>query len=492
VTTDPIDNDTSLQRAEERFRLVVESSPVAMVIVDRAGRIVLLNQQTENWFGYARDELLGQEIERLVPERFHGRHRGDRNAFIAAPHARPMGAGRELFGRRRDGSEFPVDISLHPMDAAEGLLVMAHIVDLTDRRQAEMETLRQQRDFSDRLLETAQVIVLVLDRDGHVVRFNRFMQDLCGHRLDEVHGDNWFDTFIIDEDREATWDLFRRVVDGEEVRGHVNSVRGKDGRLHQIAWWGKALRDGHGEITQVLSIGHDITALNEIQGKLVQSERLAAIGQMIAGLAHESRNALQRARACLDMLALDLSEQPRQIDLTQRIETALDELQRLYEEVRGYAAPIKLSLGRCDLAELWRMSWQHVQQTHTAPRVTLLEECDGIDTECVADRFRIEQVFRNVLENAVSFSPANGRITLSCEETTIDSKPAIRICIADEGPGVSSEQLERMFEPFYTTKQKGTGLGLPISQRFVEAHGGTIAVMSNPVCGATVTITLPR
>ena len=103
----PSIDDEDLRRAEERFRLVVESAPAAMVIVDQAARIVMVNRQTENWFGYSREELIGQAVEFLIPARFHEQHRTDRDGFLAAPRARPMGAGHELFGRRRDNSEFP-------------------------------------------------------------------------------------------------------------------------------------------------------------------------------------------------------------------------------------------------------------------------------------------------------------------------------------------------------------------------------------------------
>ncbi|MCA9074843.1 MAG: PAS domain S-box protein [Planctomycetaceae bacterium] len=473
-----------VRKRDAQVQFMIEHLPAGAAYVDNASGALLINRTVEKMTGYTDDELPTRDSWFRIL--FGGRGEEYRQQY-EADRARLFPETRILNVITKDGREILTEFNAYQYDEHEVWMVQ----DVTERIRVQ-EELRQQRDFSNRLLETAQVIILVLDPEARIVRFNRFMQELSGYEQSEVIGQDWIDTFISKDESRRVHELFKQVVAGEEVRGHVNAIRTRDGRERQIAWWGKPLYDSEGKTTEVLSIGHDITDLRDVQEKLVQSERLAAIGQMIAGLAHESRNALQRAQACLDMLSLDLSEQPKQIELTQRIEAALTELRRLYEEVRSYAAPVKLSLGPCDLAELWRMSWHHILQTHQDVAVSLVELMDDVSTQCIADSHRLEQVFRNVLENAVSASPQGGKVTVTCEDVNLEGKPAIQISIADEGPGLSTEEQARVFEPFYTTKQKGTGLGMAICQRIVNAHDGTIGVSTRRGGGACVVITLRR
>lgn len=139
---------SELQIGEERFRRVVEAAPSAMIMVNQEGQITLANQQAEKTFGYPREELLGCPIEMLVPERLRSGHQGFRHDYLCDPQARPMGAGRELFGRRKDGSEVPVEIGLSPIHTSKGLLVLASIVDITERKLAELEAARQRHDLA--------------------------------------------------------------------------------------------------------------------------------------------------------------------------------------------------------------------------------------------------------------------------------------------------------------------------------------------------------
>ncbi len=239
-------------------------------------------------------------------------------------------------------------------------------------------------------------------------------------------------------------------------------------------------------------IATDITDRKESTARALQAERLAAIGETMAGLAHESRNALQRSKACLEMLVLEVEDRPEALDLVARTMRAQEHLQQLYEEVRQYAAPIVLKRERVDVCQLWREIWADVTHTHSGKQLRIEEDCDGAPTEMEIDRFAIGRVFRNILENALDAAPHESKLTIRLNQAAIGRTPAVAISFRDEGPGIPSEQRAKIFEPFFTTKTKGTGLGMAIARRIVESHGGQIAVGAPDNGGAEIVVTLPR
>lgn len=380
------------------------------------------------------------------------------------------------------------DYILKPISAD---VLRASLRRIAERRDT-IEELKRERDFAESLVETAQSIVLVLDRDGRIRRFNSFMAELCGFQQSEVIGQNWFESFVPEGERERTRQVFERASSGERIHENVNAISTRDGDLRHISWWATALRDQQGEITGVLSVGHDITALRRAEARIVQSERLAAIGQMVTGLAHESRNAFQRSQACLDMLALEVSDAPDALSLVEKIQKALDHLHHLYEEVRDYAAPIQLKRAQADLAEIWRETWSHLELFRGGKDVRLFERTGDIDLKCEVDRHAIEQVLRNIFENAIHACPEPGEITIHCRDLVLDKQPALEVRIGDNGAGIRNIDRERIFDPFYTTKTKGTGLGLAIVKRLVVAHGGTLTVDDADSGGTAMVICLPR
>lgn len=475
----------ALRRSENKYRCLFENAnDLLFIIAPDTGKILDANIMAATELGYSRDQLLSLKISDVCEN--------------AGDHLRELlfqtsGSGSQVVERqfiRSNGRKFPVEISSTWLRDGAEPVIQSFARDITERKRSR-DALIQERDFAESLIETAQAIVLVLDSQGRIVRFNRFLEDLSGYPFSEVAGQDWFSTFLPERDRPRIRDVFQVVLADGPVSGVINSIVTKDGKEREIAWWAKTLRSPSGELTGVLSVGHDVTELKRAQEKIVQNERLSAIGQMMAGLAHESRNALQRSQACLELLQRRVQENPKALELIARIQDAQDHLHQLYEEVRGYAAPIKLDRKPVRLCDVWRKAWDHLRPSRKGRDATLSEmvQCDS---DCVIDQYRIEQVFRNLFENSLAAceDPVRLEVTL-CEEKT-DTGPQLVISVQDNGPGLTADQQERIFEPFFTTKTRGTGLGMAIVRRIVEAHGGTIRVGHSDQPGARIVVQLPR
>ncbi|MEQ8786362.1 MAG: protoglobin domain-containing protein [Pirellulaceae bacterium] len=359
-------------------------------------------------------------------------------------------------------------------------------------RQRMEQTVHREREFSEGLLQHAQAIVLVLDTEGRIVRFNSYLEQLSGYRLEDVCSRDWFELFLPPEEREPLRETFQSMLEGEETTTEVNRIVCRQGGVRDISWSNKVLKDPDGRTTAVLAIGQDITELKEAQQRALQSERLAAIGQMVAGLAHESRNALQRIQANAEMLELEVEENKDAMALVQRIQNAQDQLHRLFDEVRGYAAPINLDRVPCTLSELWREAWDILARQRAERQTRLNEQTQLRDLNVMVDRFRMVQVFRNLLENSLAACSDPVEISIDVNTARFGQQELLRVVVRDNGPGIAADARERIFQPFFTTKTKGTGLGMSIAQRIVEAHGGTIAVLPNSRGGAAVEFFLPR
>lgn len=341
------------------------------------------------------------------------------------------------------------------------------------------------------LVEAAPSMIVILRPDHRMDYVNRFTEELTGYDDREMLGKNYFATFVPDAElKERFAREIDRVFAGTPLHGFESPVACKDGSRRWMVWNAQLL-DDYEDKPAVLAIGQDITSLKHAQEQALQSERLAAIGQMMTGLAHESGNALARSQACLEMLTFAVEGQPKALNLITRIQSAQDHLKQLYDEVRNYAAPIKLQIEPWDLRQIWRQAWENVSVIRHGRNASLREEIAGLNLRCPVDQFRIGQVFRNVLENALAACQDPVEIGIRCTHADIDGRPAITIAFHDNGPGLNPEQQKRIFDPFFTTKTKGTGLGMAIAKRIIEAHGGRIAVGAGASRGAEILITLP-
>lgn len=379
-------------------------------------------------------------------------------------------------------------------------LLRATIARLAERRLLALSKLQSDRAFRT-LMEHAPCMIVILRADRTIAYFSPFAERLTGYAAADVLGKDYFELCLPPTGSPGNLlgeleDRFQSAWEGRAQQGSETPIRCRDERLRWMIWNNQHLEDYQGQ-PGLLWIGLDITSLKEAQQKSLQAERLAAIGQMMTGIAHESRNALQRSQSCLELLAMEVETSPAALDLVARIQKAQDHLLHLFEEVRGYAAPIQLERQVCNVQTLWRDTWAHLELARKAKTIRLVESLATAELTLFADRHALEQVFRNIFENAIHACPDPGEITIRTGLAPFRAGTALSISIRDNGGGLSAEQRAKIFEPFYTTKRQGTGLGMAIVRRIVEAHGGEIRVgdkpaSSMPAYGAEIILLLPQ
>jgi two-component system, LuxR family, sensor kinase FixL len=393
------------------------------------------------------------------------------------------------------------DYILKPINAAA---LRASLHRIAEQHRLALAKERSEAAFRT-LVEAAPCMIVIFRPDHSIVYFSPFAEILTGYKAAEVLGKDYFSIFVPEGPLQQTVGkelqaYARRSTEGASrasadpvvsTREFEYPVQGKDGSPRWMVWNVKRLKDYEGE-PATLVVGQDISKLKEAQEQALHSERLATLGQMVTGLAHESRNALQLIQASLEMLALEVEDRPEALELVGSIQAAEDRLHRLFEDIRGYAAPMTLERDVYNVAKVWRAAWQQLAGQRNGRQATFHEHIKAVDLSCALDLFSIERVFRNVFENSLAACRDPVKIEVSCSETDLDQRPAVCIRLRDNGPGLNADQRRKIFEPFFTTKSQGTGLGMAIAKRIIQAHGGTISVGANPPPGAEIVLVLPR
>jgi len=498
------DAERHLAQMEGRYRGLMEAAPDGMVVVNQAGEIVLLNAQAEKQFRYRRDELLGQRVTNIIPTGFAERLIADETRTAAEALAQQIGTGIELIGCRKDGTEFPIEIMLSPLESTEGILVTAAIRDITVRKDAEKH-LDQMEGRYRGLMEAAPDGMVVVNTDGEIVLLNARAEKQFGYRRDELLGqkvksiipEGFAERLIADALRTTAEALAQQIGTGIELHG-----RRKDGTVFPLEIMLSPLESPEGIL--VTAAIRDISERKLLERQLHQSQKMEAIGQLTGGIAHDFNNLLGVIIGNLDLLDRLVADNPAAVKRVRTAQKAATRGADITRRLLVFSSNEELKPSVVLLGDSIQNMIELAAHGLGAD-IKITTRIDESLPPLFIDPAGLESALLNLVVNARDAMPNGGSITIASHEQTLDdSHPAVRtgdlkpgryVCIAitDTGKGMSRETLERAFEPFFTTKSrdKGTGLGLAMVYGFVKQSGGTVRVYSELGHGTTVSFYLP-
>jgi len=484
------------EQIAQRQAVILEHVHDAVVVTDMQGVFRSWNRAAERIFGWTAAEINGRRFDALLfPE-----ERGVAREEIGTPLLDRGLHEVTLRARHKSGAEVFVALRLSLLrdESGEPIGVIGCSNDITEQKRTieALQSARSRAEESLALLRTlfrgAPVGLAFMDRELRFVHINDAMAEINGIPAHDHLGRPLRDVLpdlapVLDPLHRGVMDSHTPVVN-VEISGETAAQPGE--RRHWLANY-YPVEDEEAAVLGVGVVVVEITERLRAQEEIRRSERLAAIGGTLATIAHESRNELHALHLGLLVLARTVADDPEKTENVKGLLESRARLERILEELRGFAAPITLAPAACDLAVVWRRAWASLGAHDEGRSCRLVERIAARDLRCTADALRLEQVFRNLFENALAACADPVRIEASCSEFEIAGKTYLRVAVRDNGPGIDRKLRKRLFEPFFTTTPGGTGLGLAIARRIVEAHGGTLVVGDHGP-GAELVMMLPR
>ena len=492
----------------------LEVVPDATAAVDAQGNILQINSQMEALFGYGRDELIGQNVDILVPERHRRQHVQHRNTFAEQPRVRRMGAGSELFGRRRDGSEFPVEIALSPVQTEQGTVVLSAVRDISDRKEVEealrraheelsLRSNRQLWEYRSRLaaiIDSSEDAIIGKDLNGIVTSWNKGAEHIYGYTADEIVGKSI--SMITPKDRpDEVPEILKKIQRGEGVEHHETVRVTKDGRHLTMSISVSPMRNTLGAVVGASIVARNITEQKRAEDQLRQAQKMEAVGRLAGGVAHDFNNVLGIITACTELLRGRLDSKTAQY--VDNIQTAAQRGASLTRQLLAFSRRQNIQPSVFDMNERLN-EFAKLLRPLMGEDVEVIVQRRSASAIVETDPTQLDQIVLNLAVNARDAMPRGGKLILATATAELDDHfvrqhPQVTagryvlLSVSDTGEGMDAATVSHMFEPFFTTKGpgKGTGLGLATVYGIVRQSGGHIWVYSEPGHGTTFRIYLP-
>ncbi len=466
------------------LRAIVESSDDAIIGKTLDGTIVSWNASAERTYGYTAAEAIGQSIALIIPPA----HRAELHDILAEISKGSRVAAHETVRQTRDGRLIDVSLTVSPIRDATGRVIGASAIarDISSAKRIEA-ALRSSEARYRSIVDSAVDAILVIDSAGRIEAFNAAAERLFGYTAQEAQGQNVSILMPAPHRDEHNQYMARYLRTGEKriigIGREVTALR-KEGTTFPVRLSvGEMVIEGETKFTGIL---HDLTARVALETQLREQAALTRLGQMAAVVAHEVKNPLTGIRGAVQIIGSRLPAGSRDAEVVKEIVARIDALNDLMRDLLLFARPPQPRLASVEALPLLNVVAGLVRQDSGAREITI--EVEGQPVTIMADAELLKLVAQNLLLNAVHAIAGPGRIAV-----TVDADDRMcRIQVADTGPGMTADVREKLFTPFFTTKARGTGLGLSTAKRFIEAMGGTIAVECPPSGGTCVTIRIPR